>query len=199
MRFSFIGGFNPGEVAFLVVKIDFRANETEFSLYVNPAELGYSTSSHPELAFISPSQLRIRAVAAYMGDVEQNGQMDELRIGTSYPIVAPDESVDIILPPTADFTITPESGIAPLPVQVDAGASSDPNGSMLEYSWNWGDGSPLSTGVTSNHTYGMDVIGLVNVTLSVTNSYGLKAITSKVVKVFMLKTPSLSDVGDHAQ
>jgi hypothetical protein len=96
------------------------------------------TSSHPELAFISPSQLRIRAVAAYMGDVEQNGQMDELRIGTSYPIVAPDESVDIILPPTADFTITPESGIAPLPVQVDAGASSDPNGSMLEYSWNWG-------------------------------------------------------------
>jgi hypothetical protein len=29
----------------------------------------------------------------------------------------------------------------------------------------------------------MDVIGLVNVTLSVTNSYGLKAITSKVVKV----------------
>ena len=174
----------PGEAAFLVVKIDFRANETEFSLYVNPAELGYSgPPSHPELAFISPSQLRIRAVAAYMGDVEQNGQMDELRIGTSYPIVAPDESVDIILPPTADFTITPESGIAPLPVQVDAGASSDPNGSMLEYSWNWGDGSPLSTGVTSNHTYGMDVIGLVNVTLSVTNSYGLKAITSKVVKV----------------
>ncbi|HMT78677.1 MAG TPA: hypothetical protein PKA44_13245, partial [Saprospiraceae bacterium] len=100
----------PGEAAFLVVKIDFRANETEFSLYVNPAELGYSgPPSHPELAFISPSQLRIRAVAAYMGDVEHNGQMDELRIGTSYPIVAPDESVDIILPPIADFTITPES------------------------------------------------------------------------------------------
>jgi PKD repeat protein len=55
-------------------------------------------------------------------------------------------------PPVATFTATPTSGTAPLTVNFNASASSDPNGTALTYSWDFGDGSN-ATGVTASHTY----------------------------------------------
>ena len=51
------------------------------------------------------------------------------------------------LPPTADVQADPTSGNAPLTVDFDAGASSDTDGSIVEYAWDW-DGDGIYDGFT---------------------------------------------------
>ena len=55
--------------------------------------------------------------------------------------------------PTAAFDAVPASGVAPLLVSFDASASSDADGSIVLYSWNFGDGM-TGTGKQVTHTYG---------------------------------------------
>jgi len=56
------------------------------------------------------------------------------------------------IPPTASFTASPSSGDAPLTVEFDASASSDPDGTVISYEWTFGDGEHVS-GVTATHVY----------------------------------------------
>jgi hypothetical protein len=76
------------------------------------------------------------------------------------------------LRPTATITL-PNSPKAGVGASFTGAASSDPypGGSLVSYSWNWGDGTPESSGVAPTHTY----VGLGEylVTLTVTDSYGL--------------------------
>jgi glucose/arabinose dehydrogenase len=55
--------------------------------------------------------------------------------------------------PTAVISASPTSGIAPVEVNFDGSGSGDPDGDPLVYRWDFGDGSPPATGVTSSHTY----------------------------------------------
>ena len=55
-------------------------------------------------------------------------------------------------PPTASFTATPTSGPAPLDVTFDAAGSSDPDGSIVQYSWDLGDGQ-TGAGITVAHSF----------------------------------------------
>lgn len=56
--------------------------------------------------------------------------------------------------PVALITATPTSGTEPLVISADGSASYDTDGSIANYIWNWGDGSPNTTGVPSaSHTY----------------------------------------------
>ncbi|MGN6427593.1 MAG: PKD domain-containing protein [Leifsonia sp.] len=79
-------------------------------------------------------------------------------------------------PPTASFTASSAGLIA----SVDASASTDPDGTIAGYSWNWGDGSS-TTGVTSSHTYG--AAGTYAVTLTVTDNAGATTSSSQQVTV----------------
>jgi PKD repeat protein len=68
------------------------------------------------------------------------------------------------LSPIASFTATPPGGIAPVTSEFDAGASSDPDGAIVSYSWDFGDGTAAS-GVTASHTYSTPGIYLVTLTV----------------------------------
>jgi PKD repeat protein len=169
-----------GEAAFLVIRLDFNAGNTTAAFFVNPAQLGNDTPA-PELTQTAPFALAIRSVALYLGNNPNNGQADELRMGASYACVAPDAGVAVNQPPNADFTISPSSGTAPLTVTFDATASSDPDGSIASYSWDFGDGSAPGAGAQVSHTY--TALGNLTVRLTVADAEGLQHSLIKPLRV----------------
>ncbi len=82
--------------------------------------------------------------------------------------------------PTASFTASPATGEAPLHVAFNGSASSDPDGSIASYSWNFGDGQS-STGSNKNHTYSEP--GTYEARLTVKDDMGATASTSKEIVV----------------
>ncbi|MCD9153798.1 PKD domain-containing protein, partial [Aeromicrobium duanguangcaii] len=79
--------------------------------------------------------------------------------------------------PTAAFDVT----AAEMNVAADATASSATDDATLTYSWDWGDGSAPSTGVTANHTY--EAASTYTVTLTVNDSLGGTATATRQVLV----------------
>jgi beta propeller repeat protein len=72
-------------------------------------------------------------------------------------------------PPTAAFTADPVKGLAPLEVAFDASASSDPDGTVVSYAWNFENGA-TGTGITASRTY--TTPGTYTATLTVTDDDG---------------------------
>ncbi len=84
------------------------------------------------------------------------------------------------LAPAASFTASPNSGPAPLAVSFDAASSSDPDGSIASYAWDFGDGT-TATGVTAAHSFVSP--GSFLVKLTVTDNAGAAATTTQSVSV----------------
>jgi len=82
--------------------------------------------------------------------------------------------------PTASFTYSPSDPAAGETVTFDASASSDLNGTIENYEWSFGDGIN-DTGMIVTHAYAS--VGVYNVTLKVTNNYGLYSVTSQNLTV----------------
>ena len=82
--------------------------------------------------------------------------------------------------PTASFTVNRTIGVAPLAVAFDGAASTDPEGTALTYSWDFGDGATES-GVTASHVY--SVPGTYTATLTVTDADGATAEASEEITV----------------
>ena len=82
--------------------------------------------------------------------------------------------------PTASATAAPTTGVAPLTVTLSAAGSSDPDGSIVLYSWNLGNGS-TSTAVSPVTTYGS--AGTYTATVTVTDNLGATAAASVVITV----------------
>lgn len=71
--------------------------------------------------------------------------------------------------PEADFSVSPSDGEAPLEVSLDAGVSNDPDGELVSYTWDYGDGDEGS-GKTKVHTF--DNAGQYKIELTVTDNDG---------------------------
>ena len=75
----------------------------------------------------------------------------------------------IVDQPNPSFT-RPQRATAPgSDVQFDASGSTDPEGRITDYSWNFGDGSPTADGATPTHAY--TDRGKYTVTLTISNGY----------------------------
>ncbi len=87
-----------------------------------------------------------------------------------------DVSVRPAMPPVASFTVAKDW----LVVNVDASGSSDTDGTISTYAWNWGDGM-TGSGKLATHTYAAK--GTYTITLTVTDNDMLSASASQDVSV----------------
>lgn len=78
--------------------------------------------------------------------------------------------------PTAGFQISTTD----LLLEVDGSESSDPDGTITDYAWDFGDGFTAS-GRTSQHSY--DAAGSYDVTLTVTDSDGATSTTTRTIAI----------------
>jgi PKD repeat protein len=88
--------------------------------------------------------------------------------------------------PTASFTYSPSAPVMKSDVTFDASLSTDSDGSIASYAWNFGDGS-TGSGALVKHSYSID--GSYTVTLTVTDDRGLSASVSKPVAVAVAANP----------
>ena len=94
------------------------------------------------------------------------------------------------IPPIAIATVDIASGYAPLTVTFDGSGSTDADGTITSYVWNFGDGSPTGSGATTvTHTY--ETAGSFNVTLTVIDNGGAEAISELIV---IEVTPGVSTI-----
>ncbi len=94
------------------------------------------------------------------------------------------------LPPIASFTTTPSSAAVGGPIALSAAASSDPDGTITNYAWNFGDGT-TGSGVSVSKSYA--VAGTFTVSLTVTDNGGLTASTTRVVTIFAANQPPVAN------
>ena len=115
---------------------------------------GASWSSEP----IATAGKNVRPVSP-RGMSGTGGDMSVLWMNGGYPsYVAYDTSIEALMagatnaPPIADAEPTVRSGRAPLEVGFATSGSSDPDGSIASYAWDFGDGA-TGTGPEPTHTY----------------------------------------------
>ncbi|MFO7633515.1 MAG: PQQ-dependent sugar dehydrogenase [Caldilinea sp.] len=100
-------------------------------------------------------------------------------------------------PPTADAAARPTGGAAPLTVNFSSERSTDPEGSIVSYQWDFGDGA-TSSRANPTHTYKEN--GIYKATLTVTDSGGLTAGDS--VEILVGSEPPVAEIlepGDGAK
>ena len=83
-------------------------------------------------------------------------------------------------PPTASFSASPLTGPAPLSVTFDASSSTDPDGTLVAFAWQFGDGATAS-GASAAHTYGDP--GVYTARLTVTDDRGAAASAQRTITV----------------
>jgi PKD repeat protein len=83
-------------------------------------------------------------------------------------------------PPSAVISSSSSVGPTPLLVNFDGSTSTDNDGNILSYEWDFGDGGSAS-GALANHTY--SAVGIFNAKLTVTDDAGLTSSTTTPVLV----------------
>jgi len=105
------------------------------------------------------------------------------RAGTASEEILVGEST---APPVADFRFAPGTGIFPCEITFDGGASRDPDGTIVRYSWSFGDGGRGSGRVTK-HTYTR--WGTFSVSLTVLDNSGASGSNVRNIEILRLFQP----------
>jgi len=115
--------------------------------------------------------------------MDDAGATDSL--GTTATITA----VPVNQPPVADAN-GPYSGTTGTSLVFDGSASSDSDGSIVSYSWDFGDGN-TGTGVTPAHTYTAN--GNYTVSLTVTDNQGATGLATSTASIGSVSPPPIAD------
>jgi len=99
-------------------------------------------------------------------------------------------------PPVASFTVTAERVNIDETLSFDASESYDSDGSIVAYSWDFGDGT-AATGVTAEHAY--SEAGTYTVTLTVTDNDGVTDTTTATISATTPPAPNQSPVASFTK
>jgi PKD repeat protein len=110
------------------------------------------------------------------------------------------QNITVVSPPAnqvpgAQFSYTPASPMVGIPVIFSAIGSSDPDGTISSYAWDFGDGVTAS-GVSATHTYSTS--GPYTVTLTVTDNDGATDIYTELVTVEEVPWPMSGYNASHS-
>jgi glucose/arabinose dehydrogenase/PKD repeat protein len=107
----------------------------------------------------------------------------KLDFGGGTPQLFKIEYVSNLPPIVAAAVVGNNYGPSPLNIQFSSAGTSDPEGLPLQYEWNFGDGSPVSTQVNPSHVFTAPGPGPArfDVTLKVRDSGGLERTASLIV------------------
>ncbi len=145
------------------------------------AEVAANESCELDVTF-KPTEVGERnAILTITANVEKGSQTVTLT-GTGKPKQTENQL------PTASFTVTPESGTAPLTVELDATASTDSDGTIEKYEWTSSCGGTIKDGENTSDT--LDSAGSCKITLTVTDDKGETDTVDKTVLVQQQLPPS---------
>ena len=149
-------------------------------LYVDGALTASSTAT-PSQTFSGYWRLGADNTGGASGSSFFNGDLDEFAVYQSV-LSASDVRARYLLgvaneAPVAAFTHTVSNRMA----SFDATGSSDPDGTVTSYAWNFGDGATGAAAIV-DHTY--TAAGTYNVTLTVTDNEGTSSTATRPVTVF---------------
>lgn len=117
------------------------------------------------------------------GSLGRYGLAGSWAAATVSPPPPPPPAVNI--PPVASTAgSTPLTGVAPLAVKLVGTASTDADGTIVSYRWEFGDGSAVATTATANHTY---AAGTYTARLVVADNQGVSS--SKSVQIVVSAPP----------
>lgn len=110
------------------------------------------------------------SAAGYVYDEGQNNETED-SISTDEPVNKN---------PVAEAMVYPTTGVAPLTVNFDGSGSNDPDGVIVSYNWDFGDGN-TGSGQTESHDY--NNTGTYSAILTVTDDQGATDSTSITINV----------------
>jgi PKD repeat protein len=125
----------------------------------------FNKNTDTELVSLTVPQGKLKADAVYTWKVrffDNNGTASPWSRARSFTVSGTGQNEV----PSASFTADPSEGELPLIVSFNASASTDPDGQIVSYAWNFGDGS-MGSGVTTSHQYTAE--GSFSVLLTVTD------------------------------
>jgi len=177
--FAFIGG--PGAVSFKVEPVEGISN-LDVATQLLDSTGKVLASANPVDQINATVTTNLPANGLYYLSVTGAGKGDPLKKpGDGYTnygslgnyAVTGTGALTSAAPPKAMATASAITGTAPMAVSFSAAGSIDPDGVIVAYQWNFGDGSPPVSGPAPRHTYTR--FGTYNAVLEVTDHTGMKA------------------------